>query len=113
MSTIQIRDRHVSAEFAIRQVRESVGVREISPAVAVTIASWWQSSGTVGSTLAAFATGCMVDRDALLDDIHATRMTEGYFDQSGSPFARGLMSEDDRTALDMLSTFVNHYREEI
>ena len=73
--------------------------REITPHSAKLIASWWQSSGTVGSVLAAFASGCRVDRAALLDDIAATRRTEP-------------MLEWDRSALDCLATFVLNYGKE-
>ena len=45
---------------------------EISDAVAKTIASWYQSSGTIGSVLAGLASGAAVDRDALAEDVAAT-----------------------------------------
>lgn len=75
--------------------------REISPATAVTIASWWQSSGSV---LAGFASGTEVNRAALLDDIAATRTAEGYHS--------GRMNTADMLDLDMLATFVLNYGKE-
>jgi hypothetical protein len=95
--TIQIRARHVSSDEAYAQVTARYGSDEIDPAVAVTIASWWQSPGSVGQHLAAFASGAPVDDVALLDDIAATRREQGY------PVG---MAPRDRKALDMLATFV-------
>ncbi len=71
--------------------------REIQPETALAIASWWQSSGTVGSVLAGFASGAAVERRALLDDITRTRATAGY------------IAPHDQIALDCLCTFVIHY----
>ena len=45
---------------------------EMPDSMARTVASWYQSSGSVGSVLAAFASGRDVDRDALFEDIAAT-----------------------------------------
>lgn len=102
MNTIQVKAGHnftVEALGDVESVLSQDGPlkfrREITPESAVTIASWWQSSGTVGSVLAAFASGAEVDRTELLDDIAATW-----------PEAIGGIDGD---ALDCLSTFViNH-----
>jgi len=48
---------------------------EIRPEVAATIAGQWQSSGAIGSALAALASGAEVDHEAVLDDIAATRQS--------------------------------------
>lgn len=48
---------------------------EISDMAARTIASWWQSSGAVGSVLASLASGCAVSRDELIEDIAMTGRT--------------------------------------
>lgn len=101
MATLRVRAEHVSDEQAYRQVRARHGVDEIDDAVAVTIASWWQSPGTVGRHLAALASGAEVDHADLLDDIAATRQAENYYGSSHWP----RMSSDDRDALDMLATW--------
>lgn len=44
-----------------------------SDSAARTVAMWWQSSGTVGSVLAAFASGMEVDENDFLTDIYNTR----------------------------------------
>lgn len=105
MSTIQIRASHVDTHSVGTDVLTSHNTgREISPATAVTIASWWQSSGSVGSVLAGFASGTEVNRAALLDDIAATRTAEGYHS--------GRMNTADMLDLDMLATFVLNYGKE-
>ena len=80
------------------QVRNEVAARygriELTPEAAVTIAAWFQSPGTVGNQLAAFASGSRVDAGAVLDDIAATRKTEQW------------LTDEDHRALDMLSTFI-------
>lgn len=48
---------------------------EITDATARTIASWWQSPGSIGGALAALASGATVDRAALLEDINLTGRT--------------------------------------
>jgi len=78
-----------------REVRECVGVREVSDSVAVTIASWWQSSGTEGSALASLASGCAVDSEDVLRDVAAARRQ--------API--GPEGDFDRLALDMLGTW--------
>lgn len=100
-AAIQVTDSHVNEEEARRDVAEVItaGAREINPATAATIASWWQSSGSIGSTLAAFASGRQVARKELLDDIAATRNSCGY--------GNGMEPADEQ-ALDALATFVIH-----
>lgn len=106
MSTIQVRAPHVDTYSVAHDVLTSHNANhEIAPATAVTIASWWQSSGNVGNVLAGFASGATVDRGALLDDIAATRHVEGYHN--------GRMNTADMMDLDMLATFVLNYRKGI
>jgi hypothetical protein len=102
MYAIQIqRDQH-GADLARWDIHDShQRGTEVDSSTALTIASWWQSPGPTGRELAAFASGARVTTEALLDDIHATRVVEGYFD--------GRMSDDDKLALDMLSTFIINY----
>jgi len=73
-----------------------VGGWEISDATAVTIASWWQSSGSVGYALAALASGAPIDTQELLDDIYRTRHLSTDAQH---------MTETDKRALDMLATW--------
>ena len=101
-ATIRVRTTHVTSEQAYAQVRARSGIDEIDDAVAVTIASWWQSPGTIGRHLAALASGAQVDSDALQDDITATRRAEHYYGSDGWP----RMSSGDRMALDALSTWI-------
>ncbi|GAB4988595.1 MULTISPECIES: hypothetical protein [Mycobacterium avium complex (MAC)] len=98
--TIQVSVAHVSEDYARRDIASVYdgGGREIEPATAVTIASWWQSPGGIGKALAAFASGSPVSRQELLDDIAATRTEHGYHTLAMLP--------RDRHALDCLSTFV-------
>lgn len=98
--TIRVRASIQTSDIALRDIRKSVGVKEVSPFTAVTIAAWFQSSGSVGSQLAAFACGAEVSKEALLDDIAATR--QGFVRDYDS-------AESDWLALDMLSTFVINY----
>lgn len=81
MSSIQIPN-EMAPEAQVREELERVERGtidtengEISDEVAKTIASWWQSSGTVGSALASLASGAAVDRDYLYEDIAATGRT--------------------------------------
>lgn len=104
MGHIQIRQPHVDSDAAMADVRAVLSqtadlqdCREIEPATAVTIASWWQSSGRIGSVLAGFASGAAVERTELLDDISRSRATAGY------------IRDDDSRALDCLATFVINY----
>lgn len=114
MGTIQVPPHQQVPSLHARTVIQDCAIRreEIPAPVAVTIASWWQSSGAVGSVLAAFASGCEVTRLSLLEDIHQTRLANGYFGPSGDPFTRGDMMPENRLALDMLSTFVINYGKE-
>lgn len=106
MSTIQVSARipieSGTAESDIAAVQAQAGPlaerREIEPATARAIASWWQSSGTVGHVLASFASGVAVDRTALLDDIAASR--------------HGMTSAAEHAELDVLATFVINYQRE-
>lgn len=104
MNTIQVRAQHVTSDIVNQDVANvltqdlDLTSYEINPSTAVTIASWWQSSGRVGSVLAAFASGSAVDRDALLDDIHRTRVTN-------------IINEGDALQLDCLATFVINYEQ--
>lgn len=88
------------------EVARHHGKGEISDSAARTIASLWQSSGTVGSHLATLASGLPVDLDDLLDDIHHTRQgTADWFDLQGLDtlatwaIAKGVQSLDDRPDL--------------
>jgi hypothetical protein len=102
MTEIRVHETQVSEAHALADLQEALeqtgplaSRREILPATAVTIASWWQSAGNVGRHLAAFASGSAVDRTALLDDIAATRRIHGRND-----------------ALDCLATFIIDRRAE-
>lgn len=50
--------------------------REVSEAAARTIASRWQSPGTVGWALAAFASGAEIDWQSVYDDLSRTVVAE-------------------------------------
>ena len=106
MNTIQVRAQHANtADITadVQSVDAQTGPletrREILPETAVAIAGWWQSAGRgVGHVLASFASGCEVDRTALLDDIHQNRVEYLHKDMAF-----------DHLALDCLATFViNH-----
>ena len=97
---IQVRTSILISATAWRDIRRSVGVKEVEPHTAVTIAAWFQSPGTVGKHLAGLASGCAVVRGDVLDDIAATRRD----------FPRDYDSaESNWLALDMLATFVANY----
>ena len=101
--TIRVRTSILISDTAWRDIRRSVGVKEVEPHTAVTIAAWYQSPGSVGKHLAALASGCEVSVDDVLDDIAATRRD----------FPRDYQSaESNWLALDMLSTFVINHTEE-
>lgn len=92
MTTIRIAHgtRHqytADAEGAVTVCR--VTRARISDATAATIASWWQSPGSVGRHLAALASGCEVDSEDVLSDIDRTVISER-------------LSEFDVTALELL-----------
>lgn len=92
------RPSHMRSEDAYAMVtdRYGAGKGEITDECAVTIASWWQSPGSIGSDFAALASRGTVAVSALLDDIAATY--------------REATDARDRQALDMLATWaMNHY----
>lgn len=84
---------HTSRTIAYEQVNDRYGVREVDDAVAVTIASWWASSGTLGRAHAALSTGATCNLRELLDEIAVNR---DLYVMDGSL--------DDK-ALDMLGTW--------
>ena len=53
--------------------------RDIRPATARAIAARWQSSGATGSVLGLFASGYLVLRWELVEDIHNTCVKEGLW----------------------------------
>jgi hypothetical protein len=57
--------RHAETKTVKREVRSG---QRISDESAAAIASWWQSSGTVGRTFASFVSHFMVSRDDLIND---------------------------------------------
>ena len=73
MAKITVKVPHVTSDIATAELTACYGQREISDAVAVTVASWHQSPGTVGRVLAALASGATVEHDELADDIYMTR----------------------------------------
>ncbi len=103
---IRVGAKHVSAHEAYADVARVIAGevtvasedREITDAVAVTIAAWWQASAGIGQVLASFASGCAVSREELLEDIARTRIVEGYHTAE--------MNLSDRDALDCLSTYI-------
>lgn len=101
--TIRVRASIQTSDIALRDIRSSVGVKEVSPFTAVTIAAWLQSSGSVGKHLAAFACGAEVSKEELLDDIARTRedLPRDYQDAASNWLA-----------LDMLATFVINFEGE-
>jgi hypothetical protein len=94
MATITVQLPHVPSYLADAEISAVLGSPgpEISDCVAVTIASWWQSPGTIGRHLAALASGAPVQYGDLADDIHATYNGPG-------------LSRQDRQDLDVLSTW--------
>ena len=103
-NTIKVSGTASNGAQAWEDIHRSYGKQEVAPTTALTIASWWQSSGPVGSVLASFASGAEVDRAELLEDIHKLRLADGYFN--------GTMEQADKIALDMLSTFIIRYEED-
>ena len=92
MSTVTTNGvRHLTSDEAMYEIRYGYGQQELSDAAAATVASWWQSPGTVGRHFAALASGLPVTTSDLLDDIHAT------YGEAVTPL--------DRQALDMLATW--------
>jgi hypothetical protein len=99
-ATIQVRETHVSSETAYAAVLKArSAATRIDGATAVTIASWWQSPGRIGSVLAGFASGAEVARQDLLDDIDATRAEQGEEQIAGR----------DSDALHSLAAFVSDH----
>lgn len=93
MAKITISLPHVTTRVADAEISAVIASEgpEISDCVAVTVASWWQSPGSVGRHLAAVASGAPVEYSDLADDIHMTR--------------RVARDERDRRGLDCLSTW--------
>lgn len=106
-NSIRVRETHLSSDEAyscaldsLEELRPSYGTDtavRISPAAAVTIAAMWQSSAGTGVVLAAFASGCEVDRTELIED--AERTIEVWAD-----------NELDRTVLRSLIRFVELHK---
>lgn len=73
MGTVQTNARHLTSPDAVDAV-DAAAYRggRISDAAAATIASWWQSPGRIGRTLAALASGLPVEVEDLVADIDAT-----------------------------------------
>lgn len=69
MTTVQTTAQHLTSDEAYAEVASG---EPIGDAAAATIASWWQSPGTIGRHLATLASGLPVDAVALVDDITAT-----------------------------------------
>lgn len=92
MAILKVWAAHLTSNEVQREIKQALGVREMSDAAALTVASWYQSSGTAGRGLAALASGYPVDHQAVLDDIYQARRMD-----AGSRF--------DREALDMLGTW--------
>lgn len=86
------RQTHMSSADALAMCQRRRGEQEITDACAVTVASFWQSSGTRGSAFAALASTGTVELQTLLDDIHYS-----YVNEAGSL--------DDKLMLDMLATW--------
>ncbi len=100
-TTIQVQAHQINEDAARADVSSAAATdQDIAESTAVTIAAWWQSPGSVGHVLAAFASGAQVSAQELLDDIDATRRHEGYH--------TGAMAPPDRQALDCLESFVQH-----
>ena len=95
---------HLTSDEAAYEVATSYAAgEEISDRAALTVASWWQSPGTVGHVLASLASGRSVQVGALLDDIAATRRE-----------ITGRSYSADHVALDMLATWaINHPSREV
>lgn len=68
---------HVPAHLGSIEVYEQVeardGVRELSDAAAVTVASWWACPGTDGAALAQLCTTGRVELSAFLRDVRIAR----------------------------------------
>lgn len=100
---VQVRTvRHLPSAELESQLQAAYGQHEIGDAAALTVAAQWQASGSVGSVLASFASGCLVSRASLLDDIAATRRQAGPW-----------IAPSDARALDQLATFVIRHGGEV
>lgn len=97
MTSIRIPVPHVDSVTAYDDVACSYGRHEVTARTAVTIASWWQSSGTIGRHLASLASGAPVTVSDVLDDIARSRASAAKGD---------CLTANDARALDMLATFV-------
>jgi hypothetical protein len=93
MATLQVTYPHTTAAVVDAEIAAVYGRDgpEISDVVAVTIASWLQSPGTVGRWMASFASGLPVTYDDLARDIYESRRTT--------------YDEADQRQLDLLSTW--------
>lgn len=96
MKKIQVKEKHLSsnAAYVVLASSQEKG-REINDACAVTVASWYQSSGTVGSALAAFASGAEVEIEELQEDLSRT-IQQQY----------KMASHIEKLAMDMLGTYL-------
>jgi hypothetical protein len=73
MRMVEMRAEHLTSVEVAKQMHKAWNDGDmISDRVAVTIASWWQSPGTVGRHLAALASGVPVIADDLIEDIANT-----------------------------------------
>lgn len=94
---------HLGSDAAWSEIAACEGVREISDASAVTVASWWQGPRGPASTFAALVSHCPVTVADLCDAIAFERsQISGY----------GRVADRDRLALSMLATWaLNRGRE--
>lgn len=99
MNRYQVREGHLTtAEMgpAMEWARREKVI--VSDECAVTIAAWWQSSGTwAGSVLAAFASGCEVSQDDLLNAVDV-EISESHPDSEDSHAYLGALREWAATA---------------
>lgn len=96
--------RHLGSDSACREISESEGVREISDACAVTVASWWQSPRGPGEAFTRLVSFLPVS----VSDLLAAVSWELSQITSQCPEAKR-----DRVALGMLATWgINRWRGE-
>ena len=95
--TLTVKTRHAMSSEIDDQVAERYGVAEIDDHVAVALAAWYQSPGSIGHVLAALASGATVTHDDLADDIYATRREIIRHDEAGR--------DESLRHIDMLSTW--------
>lgn len=98
MTMLQVQVSHAQSSTVDDQIAERYGVAEVDDSVAVALASWYQSPGSVGRILAALASGTVVGFQELMDDIHATRREIDRHNEADAPTMR--------RQLDMLATWV-------